>query len=67
LAKHYKFVLDLGAFAAPEREADSYYAFAIAGLIASLTENFDLDIGNRRALTELGIANTLLVGVAFRW
>ena len=67
LAKRYKFVVDIGADASPEREADSYYAFAIAGLIVSVTDKFDIDIGYRRALTELGLANTLLAGLAVRW
>lgn len=67
LAKRYKFVVDIGAIAAPEREADSYYAFATGGLITSLTEKFDIDIGYRHALTELGPPYTLLAGMTFRW
>lgn len=67
LAKRYKFVLDLGAIAAPEREADTYYGFATAGLIASLADNFDVDLGYRHAWTDLGPPYTLLVGLTFRW
>jgi hypothetical protein len=36
-------------------------------LIVSVTDKFDIDIGYRRALTELGLANTLLAGLAVRW
>lgn len=66
-AKRYKFVVDIGADAAPEREADTFYAFAIAGLIVSISDKFDIDIGYRRALTEPGLNNTALAGLAFRW
>jgi len=66
-AKQYKFVIDAGADAAPQREADTYYAFSTVGLIASLTDKFDVDIGYRRALTELGLINTALAGLALRW
>ncbi|MFA5353919.1 MAG: transporter [Thermodesulfovibrionales bacterium] len=66
-AKDLKLVGNLGVETNPDEGSDSVPAFAIAGLIYSLSENLDLDLGLKCGITKPETDITLLYGLARRF
>jgi len=62
-----KIVGDIGTNANTDKEAGTDPAFLIFGAIYSVTDDFDLDAGIKKGLTNPETDYTLLAGVAFRF
>lgn len=60
-------VADLGTLTATERGVDDDSSFLILGAIYSVTENFDLDFGVKRGISEPETDVTWLLGLAWRF
>jgi hypothetical protein len=60
-------VVDLGSFTAADRAFDQDIRFLTLGAIYGINDDFDIDIGLRRGLSEPETDTTLLLGVAFRF
>lgn len=63
----WRLVADIGNDTSPDRSYEEDRVFLTLGAIFSLRENFDLDLGLRRALSDPEIDNTLLLGMAWRF
>ena len=62
-----KIVGDIGTDANTDKEAGTDPAFMIVGVIYSVTDDFDLDAGIKKGLTNPETDYTLLAGAAFRF
>ena len=62
-----KIVGDIGTNANTDKEAGTDPAFMIVGVIYSVTDDFDLDAGIKKGLTNPETDYTLLAGAAFRF
>ncbi len=62
-----KIVANVGQEENPDKAEDKDPAFILCGLIYSITENFDVDFGIKRALNDAEPDYTLLAGIAFRF
>lgn len=63
----WRLVGDLGNDTSPDRSYEEDRVFLTLGAILSLRENFDLDLGLRRALSAPETDTTLLFGMAWRF
>ncbi|HTG00077.1 MAG TPA: transporter [Nitrospirota bacterium] len=67
IVKDLKFVGNIGAERSREKTSDNDPAFALAGVIYSVNENFDLDFGLKGALTRSETDYAVLAGTTFRF
>jgi hypothetical protein len=65
--KDLKLVTNVGIERNPDDEADDDPAFVIGGVIYSINENFDVDLGVKCGLTDSEADTSALAGVAFRF
>ena len=63
----WRLVADIGNDTSPDPSYEEDRVFLTLGAIFSLRENFDLDLGLRRALSDPEVDNTLLLGMAWRF
>lgn len=62
-----RLVVDLGRFTATDRAFEETMKFLTLGAIYSLSDDFDLDIGLKRGLSDPETDTTLLLGMALRF
>ncbi|MCX7703048.1 MAG: transporter [Planctomycetota bacterium] len=62
-----KIVADIGAERNADRASNTHPAFAIIGVIYSLSEVFDIDVGVKAGLTKPETNYALLAGIAYRF
>ena len=67
LIKNLRLVANIGAERNPDRASNKHPAFILGGLIYSITENFDIDIGIKGGLNKPETDLTILVGMALRF
>mgnify|MGYP000252833323 CR=1 FL=1 len=67
LIKNLKVVANIGAGRNPERVSHKHPAFILGGLIYSVVENFDIDIGIKGGLNKPETDLTILAGIAWRF
>jgi hypothetical protein len=67
LIKNLKVVANIGAERNPERVSHKHPAFILGGLIYSIVENFDVDIGIKGGLNKPETDVTILAGIAWRF
>jgi hypothetical protein len=65
--KDLKVVANIGVERNPERGSNTHPAFILGGLIYSLTENIDIDIGVKGGLNKAENDLTLLAGIALKF
>jgi long-subunit fatty acid transport protein len=65
--KNLKLAADVGIERNPDEDADNGPAFLIGGIIYSIKENFDVDLGVKYSLTTSETDLSLLAGVTFRF
>jgi hypothetical protein len=65
--RNLKAVANIGIERNPDRASDAHPAFILGGLIYSVSENFDIDFGIKRALNKPETDYAILVGIAFRY
>lgn len=64
---HVKLVADLGTFTSVDRSVDEKTSFLTLGVIYAIDDDFDIDAGVKRGLTDPETDTTLLFGVALRF
>jgi hypothetical protein len=52
LGDHLRIVADIGTTTAADKTVHRHPVFLIVGQIYSMSENFDLDLGNKKDLTD---------------
>jgi len=65
--KDLKAVANIGMERNPDKTSNTHPAFILGGLIYSVTENFDIDIGVKGGLNKPETDLTFLAGIAFRF
>jgi hypothetical protein len=65
--KSLRLVANIGAERTPDRTSNKHPAFILGGLIYSITEKFDIDIGIKGGLNKPETDLTILVGMALRF
>jgi hypothetical protein len=65
--KDLKLVANVGAEKNPDEDADNDPAFLIGGVIYSIKENFDIDLGVKCSLSKAETDISALAGIAFRF
>jgi hypothetical protein len=65
--KDLKAVANIGIERNPDRTSGSHPAFILGGLIYSVIENFDIDFGIKRGLSEPETDYSILAGIALRF
>jgi hypothetical protein len=65
--KSIRLVANIGAERTPDRTSNKHPAFILGGLIYSITEKFDMDIGIKGSLNKPETDLTILVGMALRF
>ncbi|WP_333654148.1 transporter [Dissulfurispira sp.] len=65
--KDLKAVANIGMERNPDKASNTHPAFILGGLIYSVTENFDIDIGVKGGLNKPETDLTFLAGIAFRF
>lgn len=65
--KDLKVVANIGMERNPDKASNTHPAFILGGLIYSVTENFDIDIGIKGGLNKLETDATFLAGIALRF
>lgn len=67
IIKDLKLVANVGAEKNPDEDADNDPAFLIGGVIYSIKENFDIDLGVKCSLSKSEMDISALAGIAFRF
>lgn len=67
IIEDFKLVANVGAERNPERTSTIPPAFILGGLIYSLTESLDLDVGVKGGLTRTESDYSILAGLAWRF
>ena len=67
VVKNLKLAADIGVERNTEEESSNNPAFLIGGIIYSITENFDVDLGVKYGLTEPEADISAMTGVTFRF
>ena len=67
MVKDLKLVGNIGVKRNPDRDSTRHPAFILGGVIYSLTENPDIDIGVKAGLNDVETDYTFLAGLAFRF
>ncbi|NTV25723.1 MAG: transporter [Chlorobiaceae bacterium] len=67
LSEKLRAVADIGIETAEEKGAQTHPSFIVGGLIYSVTENFDFDLGIKGGLNDAEPDTTMLLGVAARF
>jgi len=67
LIKDLRLVANIGAERNPDKSSNKHPAFILGGLIYSITENFDIDIGIKGGLNKPETDWTILTGVVWRF
>ena len=62
-----KLVANVGIERNPDEDANNDPAFIIGGIIYSINENFDVDLGVKGGLSKSETDLSLLAGVTFRF
>lgn len=62
-----KLVVDLGGFTTADRAFDQSTSFLTLGAIYAVNDDFDIDVGLKRGLSDPETDTTLLLGVAIRF
>ncbi len=62
-----KVVANIGVETNPDRESNTHPAFILGGLIYSVSENFDIDLGIKGALNKPETDLTFLAGIAVKF
>jgi hypothetical protein len=65
--KNFKLVADIGIERNPDEDASNDPAFLIGGIIYSIKENFDVDLGVKGGLSKSETDLSLMAGVTFRF
>lgn len=65
--KDLKAVANIGMERNPDKTSNTHPAFILGGLIYSLSENFDIDVGIKGGLNKPETDLTFLAGIAFRF
>ncbi len=60
-------VANIGMERNPDKESNTHLAFVLGGVIYSITENLDIDMGIKAALTKPETDLTFLAGIAMRY
>lgn len=66
-AKNLRAVANIGTERNADKESNTHPAFVLAGLIYSLTENFDIDLGVKGGLNKPETDYSILAGTALRF
>lgn len=67
VVKDLKVVANIGAERNPDKTSNTHPAFILGGLIYSITENFDIDVGIKAGLNKPETDLTFLAGIAWRF
>lgn len=67
MAKPLKLVANVGIETNTDRESSTAPAFALVGLVYSITENIDVDLGYKRGLNRAEADNTYIGGLTIRF
>ena len=67
VVKDLKLVANIGTERNPDRTSNTHPAFILGGIIYSISENFDIDLGIKGGLNKPETDLTILVGSALRF
>lgn len=67
LAESWRLVANIGQERNPDKESEVNPAFILGGVICSITEDFDVDLGVKAGLNDVEADYALLAGIALRF
>lgn len=67
VVKDLKVVANIGMERNPDKTSNTHPAFILGGIIYSITENFDVDLGVKGGLNKPETDLTILTGIAMRF
>lgn len=67
VAKPLKLVANMGIVTNTDRQSSTGPAFFLGGLIYTVTDNFDLDLGYKRGLNKAAVDNAYIIGLTMRF
>ncbi len=67
IIKNLTAVVNIGAERNPDRESNTHPAFILGGLIYTINENFDIDVGIKKGLNKPETDLALLAGIVIRF